>query len=170
MLLRCGDQESKDWANYGERGISVCDQWKNSFEAFLGDVGLRPSLKHSIDRFPNQNGNYEPRNVRWATQLEQANNTRANRIIVVEGERLTIGEAMRKFGLMRHDVIKAANSTSSSETATFIGARMMVRHAQALPFRPNFAQDNLSEAERVLEEALQKVREAMAEYSRKEIA
>jgi hypothetical protein len=57
---------------YGADGIIVCGHWNNSFQNFLDDMGRAPSPKHSLDRFPDQRGNYEPGNVRWATDLQQA--------------------------------------------------------------------------------------------------
>lgn len=84
MRKRCNDPSCTKFANYGGRGIAVCERW-NSFEDFFSDMGECPSVKHSLDRFPNQNGNYEPGNCRWATAKEQANNMRSNRILVIGG-------------------------------------------------------------------------------------
>jgi hypothetical protein len=77
MRARCHCSTKQDYAEYGGRGITVCERWQ-SFENFLADMGPRPSPKHSIDRI-NNNGNYEPSNCRWATAKEQVANRRPNR-------------------------------------------------------------------------------------------
>lgn len=74
MRQRCSNKNAPDYAHYGGRGISVCDRWNNSFEAFLSDMGERPMGK-SIDKI-NNNGNYEPGNCKWSTAKEQRANQR----------------------------------------------------------------------------------------------
>ncbi len=68
---RCNNTKHTYYHLYGGKGIKMCDRWANSFEAFIQDVGKRPSDKHTIDRFPDKNGNYSPDNFRWATWHEQ---------------------------------------------------------------------------------------------------
>ncbi|WP_155054542.1 hypothetical protein [Streptomyces blattellae] len=75
MKWRCLNPNYKPYPRYGGRGIKVCDRWIDSFEAFLADVGPRPSPKHTLDRLDND-GNYEPGNVAWRTYKEQAQNKR----------------------------------------------------------------------------------------------
>lgn len=105
MKRRCSDSTNKMFQNYGGRGITVCDEWQNSFKAFYRDMGPRPSSKHSIDRIDND-GNYEPGNCRWATQSEQGNNTRVNVNLTHEGETKTQVEWGRKLNIS-HKTIHA---------------------------------------------------------------
>jgi hypothetical protein len=76
MKQRCTNKRDAGFHLYGGRGVKVCERWLNSFANFITDIGPRPSKRHSLDRYPNQNGNYEPDNVRWATWADQAANKR----------------------------------------------------------------------------------------------
>lgn len=83
MIQRCENTKHVKFCNYGGRGIVVCDRWK-LFQNFFEDVGEAPSKDHSIERDDN-NGNYEPVNVRWATRSEQGRNKRNNRLVEILG-------------------------------------------------------------------------------------
>jgi len=76
MITRCHNPKATRYKSWGGRGISVCDEWLANYGAFLRHMGRKPSPQHSLDRYPNNDGNYEPGNTRWATRKEQASNTR----------------------------------------------------------------------------------------------
>jgi len=102
MRQRCRNPKNTSYPRYGGRGVIVCERW-DSFEAFLEDMGQRPSKNHSIDRI-NNDGPYEPGNCRWATRSEQMLNRRHAdlwRIDQVElnGERRTVASWCRELGL-----------------------------------------------------------------------
>lgn len=75
MINRCYSQSNSNYPNYGGRGISICDRWRNSFEEFYKDMGDPPTIKHELDRI-NNDGNYEPGNCRWTTHTQQMKNRR----------------------------------------------------------------------------------------------
>lgn len=95
---RCYNRNYKQYADYGGRGITMCDEWKDDFTAFYHDMGQRPSFEHSIDRKDNELG-YSKSNCRWATREEQANNTRSSVRYKVDGEDLTIAEISKKYSI-----------------------------------------------------------------------
>lgn len=94
MLARCSGNDPL----YGGRGINVCERWMK-FENFIADMGPRPSSRHSVDRFPDGNGNYEPKNCRWATPKEQSENRSSVLRISIGVETLSAAEWARRVGL-----------------------------------------------------------------------
>lgn len=99
MRHRCYREEDISYSNYGGRGITVCDEWRDSFENFYADMGPRPEGM-TLDRIE-VNRNYEPSNCRWATPKEQADNTRVARKLLVGDRRINMSEASRRSGLTR---------------------------------------------------------------------
>jgi hypothetical protein len=102
MRTRCENPKATHFNRYGGRGIIVCDRWK-SFELFIADVGERPSPKHTIDRYPNNDGNYEPGNVRWATLTQQCRNRVSSRAVV------------RSDGVFFHTMAEAADAVGGKK-------------------------------------------------------
>lgn len=100
IIDRCCNPADKGYKNYGGRGITICDKWRKSFKAFYDYIGSRPSPKHSIDRI-NNDGNYEPGNIRWASKKVQANNSRHNHHITINGKTKNIAQWAKTVGLNR---------------------------------------------------------------------
>jgi hypothetical protein len=104
MIQRCTNPKNKRFIDWGGRGIQVCDRWMNSFEAFLEDMGLKPSKDHSIDRIDN-NGNYCPENCKWSTAKEQRSNKRdskTTKYLTFNGEILPQMTWVRKWNISQH--------------------------------------------------------------------
>lgn len=97
MVSRATSTVRPDAALYSLRGITVCDRWRHSFEAFLADMGHRPSPQHSLDRINNDRG-YEPDNCRWALPVVQQNNKRNNPVFLYSGKAVTVPQAWRIAG------------------------------------------------------------------------
>jgi hypothetical protein len=94
---RCMNPAEPKYPDYGGRGISICDDWASSFDAFLRDMGTRPSGT-TLDRI-DPNGNYEPSNCRWATAKEQARNKRNHRLVDHDGRVMPLSEACEITGI-----------------------------------------------------------------------
>lgn len=97
---RCLNIRCKYYPRYGGRGISIFEEWKLSFRSFLSHIGRKPSPKHSVERIDN-NGNYEPGNVRWATPKEQARNTRKNTFVTINGETKCVSEWVEHYDISK---------------------------------------------------------------------
>lgn len=105
MKKRCYNPRNKRYANYGARGISVCEEWRTNFQAFYDwaiNNGYRDTL--TLDRL-DVNDNYKPSNCRWATRVEQMRNTTRNHYVTAFGETKTIAEWSEVFGV-KQDIIK----------------------------------------------------------------
>jgi hypothetical protein len=98
MINRCTNPGVRSYPRYGGRGIAVCGRWRQNFAAFLADVGFRPGPGYTLDRI-DSNGDYEPGNCRWATQVEQQNNRRDNHVITFGGVSKTLSEWARDLGI-----------------------------------------------------------------------
>lgn len=103
MKDRCRP-DYEDRRNYADRGITVCEQWLNSFETFFADVGHRPSPKHTLDRI-NNDGPYSPENCRWATRYQQMRNTRETHLLTHGGETLSVTEWAERCGVVPNSIL-----------------------------------------------------------------
>ena len=98
---RCLNPNFKYYKNYGGRGITICDEWRNDFKSFYDYVS---QLEHfgeeglTLDRI-NNNGNYEPDNLRWADKKTQSENKRTNIIVEYDGKKITLKESSKKSGI-----------------------------------------------------------------------
>ncbi len=106
---RCYDKQSRSYRKYGQRGITVCQEWCDSYESFKAWAmanGYTDEL--TLDRKDND-GNYCPENCRWATQKEQQNNRRNNRLLTYNGETLTASQWNERLGFTRGTVSQRLN-------------------------------------------------------------
>jgi hypothetical protein len=115
MVARCTNPKKSAYADYGARGIKVCERWRE-FENFIADMGARPPGT-SIERL-DVNGDYEPGNCVWATDETQANNKRGLRKYLVDGEWLTASQLGRRWGISQ----KQAKERASGYESKIIGA------------------------------------------------
>jgi hypothetical protein len=102
MVARCTNPRRPDYRYYGERGVTVCDRWRNSFVAFLEDMGPKPDGM-SLDRIDNSQG-YRPDNCQWATKHQQMQNTRGTRLITFAGRTQGVAAWAREVGINKESL------------------------------------------------------------------
>lgn len=125
MIQRCLNPNNPAYHNYGQRGITVCAKWR-TFDGFIEDMGPKPTLEHTIDRYPDQNGNYEAGNCRWATRAEQNRNRRDNRLVTHNGVTKTAKQWSRQVGVSHNTIVRRIEKGWSHSDALFVpgyGAR-----------------------------------------------
>lgn len=99
MKRRCYQKQNKRWEKYGGRGITICDEWRNNFQAFFDWSMTHGYADHlTIDRV-DLNGNYTPDNCRWADKFQQANNRTNNHYLTYHGEKKTMVEWSRYLNM-----------------------------------------------------------------------
>jgi len=123
---RCLNKECLGYDSYGGRGITIHQEWVDDCHLFykwiVENIGERPDKSFSLDRI-NNNGNYEPGNLRWATPSEQALNRRASKStcnVIYEGERMSQSQLARKLGMSRQRVNQIKNRGSDKYTIAFL--------------------------------------------------
>jgi hypothetical protein len=109
MMQRCYNPNANGYENYGGRNITVCERWRlgvgdlTAFECFLKDMGLKPTVRHTIER-KDVNGNYNAENCVWATTIKQARNKRNSRMVVWKGKEMCLADACEmeniRYGLV----------------------------------------------------------------------
>lgn len=117
MLGRCRRPKNKDWANYGGRGIKVCDRWLR-FENFLADMGER-TKGTTLDR-KDTNGDYTPENCRWATPSRQSRNTRFTRRLLIDGQTVPLADLADTSGIGASTIRERLKRGWSAEDATSV--------------------------------------------------
>jgi hypothetical protein len=122
MRRRCSNPKHAQYPNYGARGIKVCERWDKSFLDFLTDItatiGLPPTPKHTLDRTDND-GNYEPGNVRWATMAEQNRNSRHVHLITFKGKTQCLTAWAQELGIPRSCLDRRINGFGWSVERAF---------------------------------------------------
>lgn len=97
-MARCHNPKARAYADYGGRGITMCQRWRESFAAFLEDMGERPSSRHELDRKDND-GHYEPGNCRWVQRFENDRNRRSSRWVTYHGTQRLFIELCEEKGI-----------------------------------------------------------------------
>ena len=127
MRRRCHEPGASNYRWYGARGVHICDRWMGTdgFKCFLEDMGESPSAKHSIDRFPDKDGNYEPGNCRWALPAEQSRNRTDNVVLTLDGRSMCVADWAAALNLSRYTLYRRVRLgwTSEEVLTTPLGER-----------------------------------------------
>ena len=129
MKIRCYNPTSESFKDYGGRGIKVCARWLNSFKAFLADLGPRPSPELSLDRIQNDK-DYEPGNVRWATRAVQSVNRRSSRTVHFHGNLRLVLDLASEFHISTQCVLQRLDRGWGIERALTTPPRVTERKRQ----------------------------------------
>lgn len=122
MWDRCVNKKNDSYKDYGGRGIKVCERWRE-FKNFFEDMGKRPTDRHTLDRFPDNNGNYEPGNCRWATPDEQRRNMRSSVYVNYDGNKVLLLDLVEKLKLNRGVVYGRLKNGWKLEDALTVAVR-----------------------------------------------
>jgi hypothetical protein len=113
MLDRCYNPSYNQYYDYGGRGIRVCPQWRHDFSCWLNDMGPRPKGM-TLDRIDN-NGDYTPKNCRWATRKQQQRNQRVTRKVIIEGIHYVAADLAEIAGQKTDTIVERADQGLSYE-------------------------------------------------------
>lgn len=124
LKSRCLNPQDSHYPRYGGRGISVHPDWNHSFSSFIKSVGRRPNPALTLERIDN-NGNYEPGNVRWATTADQSRNKRSNRLLSFQGVTLCLTDWAIRADIPKECLrSRLANNWDLGKALTTPSARM----------------------------------------------
>ena len=134
MRLRCTVPTNKAYPDYGGRGITVCQRWMDSVEAFVADMGLKPTPKHELDRIDNSKG-YSPENCRWVTRTDNCRNRRSNVWVEYQGRQMVLAEAIALSGADNMTVRKRLQLGWPLEKALSTPARAKAKNGEGVPYQ-----------------------------------
>ena len=138
MKNRCYNKNVRSYKTYGARGIMVCDEWKNDFQAFHDwavQSGYRDDL--TIDRIDND-GNYDPTNCKWSTPLEQANNTSRSTMLTYKGKTMSLADWARELGMNQGTLRSRIRNNWPTEKALTKEVEIKYGSKSHSPSRPTY--------------------------------
>lgn len=119
IIQRCTNAENPLFKYYGGRGIGVCERWRNSFEAFLEDMGPKPGRGYDIDRIDNYRG-YEPGNCRWVKHKINCRNRRETIHVLFRGEKIPFADIEEIVGIKQQQLYDLAKRNGHQKTAEIL--------------------------------------------------